>query len=351
MKSAVLVENEKIEIQEKTLEKPSGKQVKVRLIACGICGSDIPRYFFNGARHYPLVLGHECCGQVIEVGPEVSSLKAGDYVVGIPLKPCFECDDCKKGDFSLCKNYKFYGSSLDGAFSEEMMVDEVNLFKIPSKIATKHAALFEPSTVALHGVRIYNDYNNKVVAVIGGGTIAQFIALWARIYGAKKVVMFLINHDNDAIYHNMGFNDLALSTEEGISDAIEKYTNGKGFDLIFDGAGVNITMINALKLAANHANICLVGTPPKDVSFTKKQWELINRKEVFITGTWMSYSKNWPGDEWRETSKALENGQLKLSDDFFAAQFKLEDINEAFKFIKEGKKGKEGRVLILMNEH
>lgn len=348
MKSAVLIENEKIVLRDIELDKPKDKQVKVKMIACGICGSDIPRYFFNGARHYPLILGHEACGQVVDVGEKVSSLKVGDYVVVIPLKPCFECDDCKQGDYSLCKNYKFYGSSLDGSLAEEMLIEESNLFKISDRIANKYAALFEPSTVALHGVRLYDNYDDKTVAILGGGTIAQFLALWAKIYGAKKVVMFLINHDNDEIYKKMGLNDLSISSDEGIEEAINKYTNGKGFDLVFDGAGVNITMINSLKLARNHANICLVGTPAKDVAFTKKQWEMINRKEVFITGTWMSYSKNWPGAEWRETAKALEDGKLKLDDSFFAGQYKLTEINEAFDFIKKGKNGKEGRVLILL---
>ena len=347
MKSAVLVANEKIELQERVLSRPTGHQVKVKVVSCGICGSDIPRYFFNGAHFYPLVLGHEFYGQVLEVGDKVTAFKPGDDIVGIPLKPCFECEDCKKGDYSLCKHYKFYGSSLDGAYSEEMMIEDTNIFKISHKIASKHCALFEPSTVALHGIKLYDNYKDKVVAVIGGGTIAQFIGLWAKIYGAKKVVMFVINHDNDDIYHRMGLDDLALSTEEGIKVALEKYTDNKGFDLIFDGAGVNITIINALKMAKNHANICLVGTPAKDLSFTKSQWEMINRKEVFLTGTWMSYSKNWPGDEWRETAKALEDGRLVLSDDFFAGQFKLKDVNEAFKFIKDGKEGKEGRVLLL----
>ena len=350
MKSAVLVANEKIEIQERVLPSPVGNMVKVKVVSCGICGSDIPRYFFNGAHFYPLILGHEFYGRVLEVGDKVSSLKPGDDVVGIPLRPCFECEDCKKGDYSLCKHYKFYGSSLDGAYTEEMLIEDTNLFKISHKVANKYCALFEPSTVALHGVRLYDNYKDKNVAVIGGGTIAQFLGLWAKIYGAKNVVMMVINHDNDDVYHKLGLNNLVLSNDEGIKEAVEKYTNKRGFDIVFDGAGVNITIINALKLAANHANICLVGTPAKDLSFTKSQWEMINRKEVFLTGTWMSYSKDWPGEEWRMTLKALEDGKLKLGDHFFAGQFKLEDVNDAFAFIKSGKDGKEGRILLTMEE-
>lgn len=348
MKRAVLVANNVIRIEEAILPKPTGNLVKVKVISCGICGSDIPRYFFNGAHFYPLVLGHEFCGEVLEVGEKVKSLKKNDHVVGIPLKPCFECEDCKKGDYSLCKNYKFYGSSLDGAFAEEILIEESNLFKISSSIASKYCALFEPSTVALHGIKMYDNLKGKTVAVLGGGTIAQFIGVWAKIYGAKKVVMFVINHDNDEIYKKLDLTSIELSNDEGIKKAVSEYTNAKGFDFVFDGAGVNATIINSLKLVGNHGNICLIGTPAKDLSFTKKEWETINRKEASLRGTWMSYSENWPGDEWRETLRALESGKLVLDNSFFAGEFPLEKINDAFEFIKQGKKGKEGRVLIVM---
>ena len=347
MKRAVLIENEKIEMQECCLPKPNGHKVRVKVISCGICGSDIPRYFFHGAHFYPLVLGHEFYGKVLEIGEKVTNFVPDDDVVGIPLKPCFACEDCKNGNYSLCKHYKFYGSSLDGAYAEEMIIDDTNLFKIDHEVANKYCALFEPSTVALHGVKKYDHYEEKNVAILGGGTIAQFAGLWARIYGAKNIVLFVINHANDDIYHQLGFSNIELSTDDDIKKSIEKYTEGKGFDLIFDCAGVNSTIINSLSLAKNKADICLIGTPPKDVSFTKKQWELINRKEVLLTGTWMSYSKEWPGEEWKLTLKALKEGQLVFSDLFFAKEFSLEDVNKAFKFIKNGKDGKEGRVLLI----
>lgn len=347
MKQARLVENERIDVVETTLENPVGTQVKVKVWACGICGSDIPRYFFNGARHYPVILGHEFCGEVLEVGDDVKALKNGDTVVGIPLVPCFDCDDCKAGDFSLCKNYRFIGSSLNGAFAEEMLIDERNLFKIDKGIASKHCALFEPSTVAVHAVKLYGKYASKKVAVVGGGTIGEFLCLWSKIYGAKEVVLFEINHNNDATYHRIGIDNVEVSDADGVKAAKDKYTNGRGFDLVFDAAGTNKTILTTLELAKNHADVCLVGTPAKPVTFEKREWETINRKELWMTGTWMSYSNPFPGEEWQQTAQAIKDGKLVLTDDFFAGEFALDDINAAFEHIKNGKNGATGRVLIV----
>lgn len=351
MKQARLVENEHIDIVETTLDKPAGSQVKVKVTACGICGSDIPRYFDNGARHYPVTLGHEFCGEVLETGERVTSLKVGDMVVGVPLVPCFECDDCKAGDFSLCKNYRFIGSSLDGAFCEEMMIDERNLFKIDKAVASKYCALFEPSTIAVHAVKMYSNYENKKVAVVGGGTIGEFLCLWSKIYGAKEVVLFVRRRDNDETYHHIGIENVELSNADSIKTAKEKYTCSKGFDIVFDATGNNQTILASLDLACNHSNVCLVGTPVKPVMFEKRQWETINRKELMMTGTWMSYSNPFPGEEWRQTEQAIKEGKLVLSDDFFAGEFALVDINDAFSYIKNGKNGSVGRVLIVMNKN
>lgn len=347
MKQARLVRNECIEIVDIALPKAEGTMVKVKVLSCGICGSDIPRYFENAARRYPIILGHEFCGKVIETGNNVKKLKKDDMVVGIPLVPCFECDDCRAGDYALCKNYRFIGSSLNGAFCEELLLDERNLFKIDSKIASKYCALFEPSTIALHAVKVYPDIAEKKVAVIGGGTIGEFLYLWSKIYGAKKVVLFVRRHDNDDFYRKIGIDTIELSDEESVRLSKEKYTLGKGFDIVFDATGSNQTIISSFDLAGNHAGVCLVGTPTKTISFTKRQWETLNRKEIRLTGTWMSYSAPFPGAEWKETAEALMAGKLTLNDYFFAGQFKLQDINEAFSFIKNGKNGSVGRVLII----
>ena len=127
MRAAVLYGNEDIRCEENYPEpevKPG--MVKVRSMASGICGSDIPRVLANGARKYPIILGHECGGYVVETGDGVESVKPGDHVAIVPLIPCMECEDCEAGNYSLCKHYSFIGSREQGSFAEYVVMPAQN---------------------------------------------------------------------------------------------------------------------------------------------------------------------------------------------------------------------------------
>ena len=105
MKAAVVCANEDVQYLDYEEPIPGPGEVKVKVRASGICGSDIPRVLHNGVHFYPIVLGHEFSGDVVEIGEGVTKVKVGDRVSGAPLKPCMKCDDCQKGNFSLCKHY------------------------------------------------------------------------------------------------------------------------------------------------------------------------------------------------------------------------------------------------------
>ena len=112
MKAAVVVANEDVRYQV------IPGYVKVKVKASGICGSDISRVLHNGVHFYPIVLGHEFSGDVVEVGEGVTKVKVGERVSGAPLLPCMKCDDCQNGNFSLCKHYSFIGSRQQGSNAE-----------------------------------------------------------------------------------------------------------------------------------------------------------------------------------------------------------------------------------------
>ena len=107
------------DIRYEDIEKPKPKdgEVLVKVKYTGICGSDLPRVNGTACHYYPNVLGHEFSGTVEEVGGGVKSVRPGNRVAGIPLIPCMKCGDCLKGDYSLCKNYTFIGSSRFGSFA------------------------------------------------------------------------------------------------------------------------------------------------------------------------------------------------------------------------------------------
>ena len=105
MKAGVLYANEDIRYEEVDTPIISEDEVLVRVKMTGICGSDVPRVLYNGAHFYPIILGHEFSGELVDVGKNVEGLEVGDRVAGVPLIPCMKCVDCQKGNYSLCKNY------------------------------------------------------------------------------------------------------------------------------------------------------------------------------------------------------------------------------------------------------
>lgn len=326
----------------------SDGDVLVKVKATGICGSDIPRVLGNGAHSYPIVLGHEFSGEVVETGKDVKSVKVGDRVAGVPLLPCFKCEDCQKGNYSLCKFYSFIGSRAQGSFAEYVKVPEKNAVKFGSNVSFEQGAFFEPSTVALHGLNCAGYHGGEDVAILGGGTIGLFTAQWARIFGAKRVFVFDIDNDRLALAKKLGADVTINTLEEGFMDKVAEFTNKKGFGFVYETAGVDITMKLAFELAGNKASVCFIGTPTKDLVFTPKLFENLNRKEFKLTGSWMSYSAAFPGKEWELTAHYFSTGALKFDDSFVFRKFLLSDTWKGFEMYKTPGLVK-GKILITNN--
>ena len=334
MKAAVLYANEEIRYEEMPTPEVTPGTVRVKVKAAGICGSDIPRVLHNGVHFYPIVLGHEFAGVVDAVGEGVTSVKVGDTVSGAPLLPCMKCADCQNGNFSLCKHYSFIGSRQQGAFADYVVMPAVNAVKFDPAIPFEQAAMFEPATVGLHGLMLADYKAGDTVAILGGGTIGLLTMQWAKIFGAKKVVVFDILPDRLELALQLGADAVINSREDDVAAKIAEYTEGKGFGRVFETAGNPVTVKQAFEVAGNRATVCYIGTPHNDVTFTPKQWELLNRKELRVFGSWMSYSAPYPGKEWELVAHYCATGQLKLSPLLIDKTFPMSEAWEAFKLYK-----------------
>ena len=348
MKAAVLHGNEDIRYEEYPTPEVKPGTVKVRVKAAGICGSDIPRVLNNGAHYYPIVLGHEFSGVVEEIGEGVTKVKVGDTVSGAPLLPCMKCGDCQRGNYSLCKHYGFIGSHDQGSFAEYVVMPEANAIPYDPSIPFEVAAMFEPATVSLHGMYC-NDYaGGGDVAIIGGGTIGLFAARWARIFGAKRVVVFDLVQERLDLAKRLGADEVVNTGDPDFMAKAKALTGGKGYDYVFETAGNPITIQMGFELAANKAHYCCIGTPHKDMTFTPKMWEYMNRKEFKLTGSWMSYSAPFPGKEWELVAHYFATGQLKFDDELIFQRYPLDEADKAFKLYKNPAQVK-GKVMLLVD--
>lgn len=348
MKASVLHGNEDLRYEECEVPEVTPGNVKVKVCITGICGSDIPRVLQNGAHFYPIILGHEFSGIIEEVASDVTEFKVGDHVVGIPLMPCMECEDCKNGNYSLCKHYDFIGSRRNGSYAEYVVLPKENIYKISDNISFEQAAMFEPATVALHAIRLLNFEEGKSVAILGAGTIGIFTIQLLKALGASKIVAFGRSPRKLELATKVGA-DASFSTldQDFISEA-KALTNGRGFDYVFETAGSVDTMKYAYELVGNRGKVCLVGTPTSNLEFTPKLWENLNRKEFVLTGSWMSYSYPFPGSEWKDVEAMFADGRLMYYPEVIDKTFDLENAGDAFQLYKEKKV--KGKILLKCNK-
>lgn len=334
MKAGVVHASQDIRYEEIETPKPKKGEVLIKVKYTGICGSDVPRVNGDACHFFPNVLGHEFSGTVVETGEEVTKLKKGDRVAGVPLVPCMKCEDCQRGNYSLCKNYSFIGSRQFGSFAEYVAVSEQNAVPFEEEVSFEQGAFFEPATVALHGLRRVPYEGGKRVAILGGGTIGMFVMQWAKIFGAKDAVVFDIADERLELGKRLGATAGINTLQPDFRKQAMELTAGRGFDYVFETAGNTITMKMAFDLAANKANVCFVGTPTKELSFTVDEWENINRKEFTLTGSWMSYSAPFPGKEWELAAHYFKTGELKFDESFVFKKIPLSNIADAFEMYK-----------------
>ena len=329
MKAAILYGQKDIRYEEIETPKIDNTEILVRVKATGICGSDIPRVLGTGAHYYPIILGHEFSGEVVEVGEHVTRFKPGDRVAGVPLVPCYLCGDCQQGHYAQCKNYSFIGSRISGSWAEYVKLPAMNGVKLPETVTYEEGALFEPVTVALHGLLMMNFLPGTDVAVVGAGTIGMCTIQCARNFGVKRIFVFDINPARLELARKYGA-DICLNTgDDSFQQIVDMETNNRGFDAVIETAGVEFTEKLSLRIAANKGQIMFIGTPSKTISLSPRDFENINRKELYVRGSWMSYSAPFPGREWDLAGYYFEQGKIQC-EELIHRVYPLEQIGLAF---------------------
>ena len=285
-------------------------EVLVNIKACGICGSDINRVFKTGTYHFPTVIGHEFSGVVVKTS-ESNSQWQGKRVGVFPLKPCFECSQCKAGNYEMCLNYDYLGSRCNGGFEEFVAVPEWNLIELPDNVSFEEAAMLEPISVAIHALGHAGDITGKNVAVIGPGPIGNLIVKIAKLRGAKKVIM--IGRTVEKLDFSMSIGvDLAINSKtQNIIKILEKATDGHGADIVIEGTGSSKSLSTCIEIASRGGRIILMGNPLEDEVIPKNTYWQILRRQLTLTGTWnSSFGRN--DDDWHEAVELLSSGKLNV---------------------------------------
>jgi len=305
IKALVLEENKVLKYRDYTRpEKKHKDSCLVKVVASAICSSDLHRGFEGGAYHYPLIMGHEFSG-IIEEGFAGSKFLKGDRVAVFPLIPCKKCPSCQTGDYAQCTTYDYLGSRSNGGFAQYVYVPEDNLFLVPDDVDIIHAALTEPSAVALHGVKKLNIYPGNIGAVFGAGFIGNVAAQWMKIRGAKEVIIVDINSRKLEIAKSMDFIPLDAEDEDPIGFIFE-YTKGKGVDFAVEACGLPLTFLQSLKSVKIFGEVLFMGNISGTFKIEENDFTNILRKEIKIYGTWNSKIVPKENDDWCSVLKYID---------------------------------------------
>lgn len=276
-----------LETEIPTLDSPDS--VLVKIIATGICGSDVHvAHGTNPYASYPRVPGHEGAGVVVAVGKNVTDLKEGDSVVLEPITYCGKCYACRNGRHNVCRDLSVLGCSVDGTFREFGVFPRSQVYPFDStKMSYVQAAMCEPYTIGFQAAARADIRKNDTVLIFGAGPIGLILCDVAKYYGAT-VIVSEPQESRRKTAGEFGADVLINPADTDLADYIQNYTGGEGVNVIFEAAGVPALIQQAVYLLSPGGRFVPMtfGSEPQPINFKE-----VNAKELTILGSRHQYQK------------------------------------------------------------
>lgn len=265
MKAAVLVSPRRIEIQERPVPEPGPHQVRIKVAAVGVCGSDVHYYekgrIGSAVVQYPTILGHEPSGIVDAVG-EGCQLKPGTRVAVEPASPCMKCEHCLGGRHNICPNVEFLGTPpIDGIYMQYHCMPEHCCVPIADSLSLIEAAMLEPFGVGLHAVRLARLEPGETVAIFGSGPIGLVTLMSARLAGASKILCTDLVPARLEFAKKLGADAVMNAADGDVVKWVGEQTKGRGVDVTFEAAGEQATVTHTCSSARIGGRGFIIGIP------------------------------------------------------------------------------------------
>ncbi len=256
MKVAILDGIKNLEIKDSKKPVPKNDEVLIKVAYVGICGSDVHYYEHGRIGDFivdsPLILGHECSGEIIEVGSEVKKYTIGDKVVVEPGYGCNTCDFCKKGQYNLCDKMTFMATPpIDGAFAEYITYKEDMLFSLPESMSLLEGALIEPLAIGIYAASKGKVQPNQKVLIQGAGCIGLVSMMACMAYGTKNITITDVLDVRLQKASDLGAKKVVNIANETLDE--------NNFDVVIDCVGLEGTMKTSIDHSKKGATIVLVG--------------------------------------------------------------------------------------------
>jgi len=298
MKAYVYTKPFTIEMQNRPLPEPGNGEVRVKVKAASICGSDTNGFKgVSAMRVPPLVMGHEFAGVIDAVGAGVSPNYINQRVSVYPTIACGQCHDCKSGIPNVCSYRHTIGTTMpagprDGAFAEYVLVPEQNIIPLPDCISYEEAAMFEPAAVSLRGAKMMGDIKGQTVAVFGAGPIGLLAMQAAKALGAKMVIGIDIVDSRLELAKSSGSADYTINArDQDVVAMVMEQTDGIGVYACVDAVGIAASLNTCIKMTRNAGTVAMIGMAAEEIDgFAFKSCVT---REITLQGSYCYVDEIW----------------------------------------------------------
>ena len=331
-KALVLTQAQTTVIEEREIVSLKRDEVRVKLAAAGICGTDMHYYqnFSNAGFELQnkIVLGHEASGTIVELGDNVTNVAVGDKVAVTPVMNCGVCKACRRGEANVCENKRFPGSAttvphIDGFFRELFEIEARCCRKLDPLTELDLMAFVEPTACALHGVERAGNVIGRRVLVTGAGPIGTLAASLAKLNGALSVTITDLTDEPLKIAKEMGVDHCVNVMKDSLDDYIA--THGE-FDVAIEASGATPAYLTCIKSVRKKGTIV-------QLSILAEQEPKLPINQIMLKELDLKGSFQFTG-EFERANELISSGTFNVRP-MLSKQFTFENAQEAFEVAKD----------------
>ncbi|MEO8481601.1 MAG: L-threonine 3-dehydrogenase [Acidobacteriota bacterium] len=308
--------------------------VLIRVRRTSICGTDLHIFNWDAWAEktipVPMVVGHEYCGEVVQIGSEVAGIKPGDRVAGEGHVTCGHCRNCRAGRRHLCRNTVGVGVNRPGCFAEYISIPAANAFKLPDSIDDDTGAILDPFGNATHTALSFSVVGEDVL-ITGAGPIGIMAAAIARFVGARHIVISDVNEYRLELARRMGATLAINATTTSLDDAMKQLGMEEGYDVGFEMSGHGAAFRDMLRTMNHGGSIAILGIPPAEIAI---DWNQVIFKALTLKGI---YGREM-FETWYKMASLLQSG-VDIAP-VITHRFAAADYAQAFEVIATGQSGK-----------
>lgn len=344
-KSAVLEKVLDLEIKSTPLPEMKPTDVMIKVMAVGICGSDV--HYYDQGRigdfvvNQPIVLGHESSGQIIAVGAAVKNFKVGDRVAIEPGVPCGKCEYCRTGRYNLCPKIKFMATPpYDGDLTQYIVYPAEFVYPIPNDMSYEVGTLSEPFSVSIHASRMLDIQPESTVFISGAGPVGLMAIFAVKAFNAKTIIVSDVEDNRLTMARTFGATHTINIAKTDLLSEIKQITHDQGVDYVLEVSGNNTAESNALLTLKANGKIAYIGMPTHDTAPLNIMFMTTMEPQIFGV---FRYANTYP------MAIQILHQNMPLAEKLLTDFYGLDQVTEAFERTRTAK-GDSLKVIIYPNE-